>query len=45
MDDYELLVDLHKGGPRQGPGGDPEIRCQTEARSEMTWSRPFCLTS
>lgn len=26
MDDYALLVDLHKGAQRQGPGGDPETR-------------------
>jgi len=24
MDDYKLLIDLHKGGLRQGPGGDAE---------------------
>ncbi|MFM1799553.1 MAG: hypothetical protein RLZZ117_1831 [Cyanobacteriota bacterium] len=24
MDDYKLLIDLHKDGPRQGPGGDAE---------------------
>ncbi len=24
MDDYQLLIDLHKGGNRQGPGGDAE---------------------
>ena len=24
MDDYSLLIDLHKGGLRQGPGGDAE---------------------
>ena len=24
MDDYTLLVDLHKQGHRQGPGGDAE---------------------
>src|SRR6056297_91889 len=24
MDDYKLLIDLHKGGHRQGPGGDAE---------------------
>ncbi|MBN2432429.1 MAG: methyltransferase domain-containing protein [Acidobacteria bacterium] len=24
MDDYTLLLDLHKEGPRQGPGGDAE---------------------
>lgn len=24
MDDYRLLVDLHKQGHRQGPGGDAE---------------------
>lgn len=24
MDDYELLIDLHKQGHRQGPGGDAE---------------------
>lgn len=26
MDNHELLVDLHRGGRRQGPGGDPETR-------------------
>lgn len=26
MDDLELLVDLHLGGDRQGPGGDAETR-------------------
>ena len=26
MDDTGLLVDLHKGAARQGPGGDPETR-------------------
>jgi len=26
MDDLQLLVDLHKDGPRQGPGGDDETR-------------------
>lgn len=24
MDDYRLLIDLHKQGYRQGPGGDAE---------------------
>jgi ubiquinone/menaquinone biosynthesis C-methylase UbiE len=24
MDDYKLLIDLHKQGHRQGPGGDAE---------------------
>lgn len=24
MDDYKLLIDLHKDGHRQGPGGDAE---------------------
>jgi ubiquinone/menaquinone biosynthesis C-methylase UbiE len=24
MDDYKLLIDLHKHGSRQGPGGDAE---------------------
>ena len=24
MDDYRLLIDLHKQGSRQGPGGDAE---------------------
>jgi hypothetical protein len=24
MDDYTLLIDLHKQGHRQGPGGDAE---------------------
>ncbi|MBX3176418.1 MAG: class I SAM-dependent methyltransferase [Candidatus Hydrogenedentes bacterium] len=26
MDELQLLVDLHKDGARQGPGGDPETR-------------------
>jgi len=26
MDELELLVDLHKDGPRQGPGGEAETR-------------------
>ena len=26
MDDFELLVDLHRDGARQGPGGDSETR-------------------
>ena len=26
MDDLQLLIDLHKSGPRQGPGGDRETR-------------------
>ena len=26
MDDLQLLIDLHKDGPRQGPGGDDETR-------------------
>jgi SAM-dependent methyltransferase len=26
MDDYQLLIDLHKQGHRQGPGGDAETR-------------------
>jgi SAM-dependent methyltransferase len=26
MDDFELLVDLHRGGRRQGPGGDEATR-------------------
>lgn len=26
MDEIELLVDLHKDGPRQGPGGEAETR-------------------
>jgi cyclopropane fatty-acyl-phospholipid synthase-like methyltransferase len=26
MDDMQLLIDLHKGGRRQGPGGDAETR-------------------
>jgi SAM-dependent methyltransferase len=26
MDEMELLVDLHKDGPRQGPGGETETR-------------------
>ena len=26
VDDFELLVDLHKDAERQGPGGDPETR-------------------
>ena len=24
MDDYKRLIDLHKDGRRQGPGGDAE---------------------
>ena len=24
MEDYQLLIDLHRGANRQGPGGDPE---------------------
>ena len=24
MEDYQLLIDLHKGANRQGPGGDAE---------------------
>lgn len=26
MDDLDLLIDLHRDGPRQGPGGDVETR-------------------
>lgn len=26
MDDLDLLIDLHRDGPRQGPGGDEETR-------------------
>ena len=26
MDDFQLLVDLHEDGPRQGPGGESETR-------------------
>ena len=26
MDELQLLIDLHKDGPRQGPGGDNETR-------------------
>lgn len=26
MDDLELLIDMHRDGPRQGPGGDDETR-------------------
>ena len=26
MDDFQLLVDLHKRAKRQGPGGDVETR-------------------
>ncbi|ASC71390.1 Sarcosine/dimethylglycine N-methyltransferase [Halomicronema hongdechloris C2206] len=26
MEDYQLLIDLHKGADRQGPGGDAETR-------------------
>ncbi len=32
MDDYTLLIDLHKGGHRQGPGGDAE----TERALDLT---------
>jgi SAM-dependent methyltransferase len=31
MDDFQLLIDLHKGGMRQGPGGD----AQTELALEL----------
>lgn len=30
MDDLELLIDLHRGGTRQGPGGDDETRLAIE---------------
>ena len=30
MDDLELLTDLHRGGTRQGPGGDDETRLAIE---------------
>ncbi|MEM8683380.1 MAG: methyltransferase domain-containing protein [Pseudomonadota bacterium] len=30
MDELELLVDLHKGGTRQGPGGERETRLAIE---------------
>lgn len=30
MDDYELLIDLHKSGNRQGPGGDKETEKAVE---------------
>jgi SAM-dependent methyltransferase len=30
MDDLQLLIDLHKDGPRQGPGGDRETRLAIE---------------
>jgi methylase of polypeptide subunit release factors len=26
VDELQLLIDLHKNGPRQGPGGDHETR-------------------
>jgi len=26
MEDYQLLIDLHKRAKRQGPGGDAETR-------------------
>ena len=26
MNDLQLLIDLHKDGPREGPGGDDETR-------------------
>ena len=26
MDDYQLLIDLHKNAERQGPGGDLETQ-------------------
>jgi len=26
VDELQLLIDLHKDGPRQGPGGEPETR-------------------
>jgi len=26
VDDFDLLIDLHRGGTRQGPGGDDETR-------------------
>ncbi|MCC5794483.1 MAG: class I SAM-dependent methyltransferase [Chromatiales bacterium] len=32
MDDFQLLIDLHKGGMRQGPGGD----AQTEIALELS---------
>ncbi len=30
MNDFQLLIDLHKGANRQGPGGDAEFRRQSE---------------
>jgi hypothetical protein len=28
-DDYKLLIDLHKQGYRQGPGGDAETKSKS----------------
>jgi len=36
MDDYTLLIDLHKQGHRQGPGGDAE----TERALDLTMIDP-----
>lgn len=33
MEDYRLLVDLHKGAKRQGPGGDAETRLAIDLAS------------
>jgi ubiquinone/menaquinone biosynthesis C-methylase UbiE len=30
VNDFELLIDLHRGGTRQGPGGDDETRLAIE---------------
>lgn len=30
MDDYQLIIDLHKGATRQGPGGDAETEMAME---------------
>ena len=30
MDDFQLLIDLHKGGMRQGPGGDAQTQLALE---------------
>ena len=43
MDDYRLLIDLHKQGHRQGPGGDAETEAKIFSggmHEEVTGGRP-----
>mgnify|MGYP001821232110 CR=1 FL=1 len=42
MDDFTLLIDLHKGQKRQGPGGDEQTR-KTIARAGLDASTPLAI--